>query len=339
MEKKQIQSLNEPFINSGETTQVSPSHRLIEFIKECEIKAGLDLGEHLPKLEQLTDGLSNNNYLLKTQQGSYLIRENTFHSTSLCDRGNEVECWQLAARANLAPKLLWFSSDKSYYLSEFVPQPQNKLLTPENILSLLGGLKSLPKPKLERTSHEQWIIYQKKLQLLFSDIEQLISKVSRFQVEFEKWKLLFQLIENKQRKIKAWTSDITAAILELQYTHRDLNSENLIIKDNKLICIDFEYSCAAEPLFDLASVIESNTLSELDKQTIAQRYLSKHRGVTVDAIKALPAMRKIHWCFFYYWAAFMAGFTLKQMLENNTPSLLADFDLFMGYPMEYEGKF
>ena len=312
------------------------SHALVNFIKECERTASLDLGSKAPKLELINDGLSNKNYIIKSSNKSYVLRENSNQSDFICCRDNEIACWQQAMNANLAPELIHLSSDKKHYLSEYIPQPQPKVIDSKMLLTLLEQLKGLPEPKLEITSQQQWRIYQDKIEMLFEELQHLIQAAPAFKSELELWKRCYRFIENRQNKLKSWTADITAATLSTQYSHRDLNSDNLLIRNEQLICIDFEYACAAEPLYDLISITESNLTSEIDKHTFAETYLAAHNGVSKNAIQVLPSMKKIYWSFFYYWALMMAGITLKQMLLTNSKMLATEFERFKGYLISFE---
>ena len=307
------------------------SNALLNFIKECEQNTSLDLGSNAPKLKLISSGLSNKNYILKTAEKSYVLRKNSDQSNFVCDRDNEIACWQLAASANLAPELIWSSSDNNYYLSEYIPQPQQKILDSEMLLTLLEELKLLPKPKLEITSQKQWLIYQDKVEALFDEMQHLVHTAPKFIPEFESWKQNYQFIENKQAQLKSWTSDITAATSSTQYSHRDLNPDNILLRSDQLICIDFEYTCAAEPLYDLISITESNLTSEIEKRAIAEKYVLNHNGICNNAINTLPSMKKVYWCFFYYWALMMAGITLKQMILSNSTSRSDEYERFKGY--------
>ncbi len=312
------------------------SMALIGFIKECERNTSLDLSSDSPSLELLTNGLSNKNYLIRTPDKSYVLRENSSQSDFVCDRDNEIACWQTAAKAKLAPELIRFSSDKRYYLSEYVHQPHVRLTDNDMRLTLLAELKQLPEPDLEITSQRQWLIYQNKIEVLFQEMSGLGQAAPLLKTEFEAWKQGYRFIESRQKQLKTWTSDITASTLSLQYSHRDLNPENLLTHNNRLICIDFEYACAAEPLYDLVSILESDSISETDKQAIAESYLSGHDGVSGDAMKAVPSMNNVYRCFSRYWALMMAGITLKRMLISDSGSELPELNRFMAYLLSFE---
>ncbi len=314
------------------------SDDLICFIKECEKQTQLNLDSQSPNIELITQGLSNNNYLLKTSSSNFVIRENSPQSNEMCNRDSEVSCWQAAARNHLAPNLIWLKSDKSFYLSEYIPQPAKKVITAENALILLNHLKKLPTPKLEITSEQQWQIYHNKLNQIFIDLETAIGYESKYKTELTQWKQLFKILDSKQISIKSWVNDINAATSRLQFSHRDLNSENLLLKDERLICIDFEYACAAEPLYDITSLIESNQFSGLNQQALIEKYFYNLELASSDAIKAYPSMQKVYWSFFYYWAAIMAGETLKQLIRTDTPKLKSAFDNFIQYFRDCKDK-
>ncbi|MBM7073305.1 phosphotransferase [Shewanella sp. 202IG2-18] len=311
---------------------------LINFIKECEQERNLNLNALEPQLELIADGLSNKNYLLKTQNCSYVIRENSPQSNAMCNRDNEVICWQTAAAQKLAPALIWFNNDKSYYLSEFIRQPANKIIEANATFNLLNQLQQLPKPEREITSQRQWQIYQYQLNQLVEDIELQLKVTTIHKTEFKQWMQFVQFLNAKQTNFSAWTDDILASTNELQFSHRDLNPDNLLIRGDRLICIDFEYACAAEPVYDIASAIESNHFSALDQQWLTEKYFANNKKASSDSTKVFPAMQKVYWGFFYYWAAIMAGETLKQMNVKSSSAKLEGFSRYLNYQHQYQGK-
>ncbi|WP_394133088.1 phosphotransferase family protein [Shewanella maritima] len=69
-------------------------------------------------------GLSNTNLQLHCIDGDKVLRINT-QSSTWCNRQLETACWQQAYLQDLAPKLLWYSLNGEYYLSEYVNQAQS----------------------------------------------------------------------------------------------------------------------------------------------------------------------------------------------------------------------
>ncbi|BDM64759.1 aminoglycoside phosphotransferase [Shewanella sp. NFH-SH190041] len=73
------------------------------------------------KLQVLTDGLSNSNYVV---DGRWVLRINRQVDALGVGRAAEVACWQQACAAGLAPVLLAVSSERQYYLSDYLPQKE-----------------------------------------------------------------------------------------------------------------------------------------------------------------------------------------------------------------------
>jgi thiamine kinase-like enzyme len=98
----------------------------------------------------------------------------------------------------------------------------------------------------------------------------------------------------------------------------------LLLKNNRLCCIDFEYATASHPLCELAVVLATHALTPYQQSVLVKQYLSGHPYVTAQAVTAVPAAIDMYWVFACYWALLMAA----QTEPSRSADYLAWFDSF-----------
>lgn len=236
--------------------------------------------------EQLCAGTSNQNYRIEVNGKSWVLRVNNPLTACLCPRPNEVDCWRSAAHAGLAPALTFVSDDYSIYISEFVHQSapwaeshgsHPRALT--MVSELLTGLAALPLPRHRVSPASQWQYYQAELQQRLRRMERELRKAA-------------QRILLCAGKMDSCLQRLASGATE-QFCHRDLNPNNLLLSDNKLLCIDFEYACASDPRFELAALIASHSIPNIE--SLQTRCLS--------ATQSPDDMIYVNYCYWVFTAA------------------------------------
>ena len=94
----------------------------------------------------------------------------------------------------------------------------------------------------------------------------------------------------------------------LVYAHNDLVKGNLLFKDKQLIVLDFEYAGLNISLFDIASFISENNLSNDEKEY----FLSQFKNINKKDVQTMINCENILW---YYWASYMYKLTNKQIFN------------------------
>lgn len=257
--------------------------------------AGLILSSSV-SVSVLTEGLSNQNYLIRDGDSSWVLRVNSTASSQICDRNAEVSNWKIAAEQGLAPGLYFVSDDKKYYLSDYIEQEEGQswgsLITAKSahpliddsvpwpgaesaLLDMLTQITRLECPENSLSVSRQWSIYQASLYDIWSRIG---NKPSQGQVcqEHKAWREKHLQLLSLRSDISQWLDELDACALGEQYSHRDLNPHNLLFQNGRLMCIDFEYACSSHPLFDLAGVLSSHALSTEQRHFLIDSYLDNH---------------------------------------------------------------
>ncbi len=318
-------------------------------------KAGIELER---ELTQLTAGLSNDNFLFvgklsgELRSQKMVLRVNSAQGTSICLRDAELNCWTQAQE--IAPKLIWVSDDKRYYVSEFIEQPlpwaaleanrsadtimalmgcssdaldetvgliddstavqkigieqasnASVSLTPERkLLSLFLSLSKLDLPANHMKISQQWRIYQQKMAHAATDRDDS-SDASRGLSA--KWHSSWHQLLALEALIEPWLDTVQACLVAPQFCHRDLNPHNLLLKGEKLYCIDFEYACASHPLFDLVSMLVTHDLNAQQTRFLIEEGIRHNPNLHRSALNAVEPCIKLFWLFACAWALLMAA--------------------------------
>ncbi len=305
---------------------MNPEKRLLAVLPASvidEIKhAGLNFTS-ANDVTPLAHGLSNQNYLINDGERNWVLRVNSSASSQLCDRQSEVRNWNIAAKQGLAPKLYFVSQDHAYYLSEYIQQapetPWGSLLTAKPahplidesiqwpdaealLLPFLREISRLPIPENIMGVTKQWQNYRDKLALIAAKLSTHPNADLAVQ-----WQMSHLELLALEDDIIIWLEQLNACSRSDQYSHRDLNPHNLLYKEGKLYCIDFEYACNSHPLFDLAGVLSTHALSTAQRHYLIEGYLDGHPNLTSDAKAALPDAINIYWVFAACWSLLMAA--------------------------------
>ncbi|MGS0681412.1 phosphotransferase [Shewanella sp. 125m-7] len=295
----------------------------------------------------LTQGLSNQNYYIrglhpsKAGEAEWVLRLNSWASSQICNRDDEVANWQLANQGNLAPSMVYVSPDNSFYLSEFFSQNEqhcwNDLISangsqpittthnlwPEaekKLLELLNGLTQLPPPTNVMSIDNQWQQYLKRLTEMHQQLNRsqmsLASGLNTANKTAEqgradvallkRWQHIYHQLIAKSEGVDEMLHRLAGCLLNLQFSHRDLNPNNILVVDDKLKCIDFEYACRSHPLCDLAAVIASHSLSSQQRHWLISNYLLGHPNLNNYAKDAVVSAVDLYWVFAVCWALQMA---------------------------------
>jgi len=284
-------------------------------------------------VELLSAGLSNQNFLLKTQSSNVtqaqVLRVNHSEAT-WCSRADEVTSWRVAQTIGLAPELLFCSDHNELYLSEFICESEpwsqfycqhsNHTLRQREIkingsvtepvkqlLTVLQSLTTLPLPTKQVSMLQQWQEYQL----------QLVSEKS----SSKQWQSCLQQINQLTEQAMLWFDAMDKCLVEPAFCHRDLSPFNLLLRSNnnvilgekqtKLMCIDYEYAATSHPLFDLASILATHDLSSAQYELLLDGYFKWQSELNSpylneNAQHCVGYSINCYWLFCAMWALIMA---------------------------------
>ncbi|MFB2647635.1 phosphotransferase [Shewanella mangrovisoli] len=215
-------------------------------------------------------------------------------AATFCQGETHIEAW-LQSHADIklaADPLAWYQSEQLVLLDSLTPNRVHSLL-----LQLLQQLRVQATGPYHISITEQWQEYHGQL-LAFAAAD-----------KGEAWQNRLTQLLCIQTQIQGWAAILADCLVEPQFCHRDLNPHNLLLKDNRLYCIDFEYATTSHPLCELAVVLATHQLTPAQRHLLVRQYLAGHPGLTSGAIKAIPAAIEMYWVFAVYWALLMAAHT------------------------------
>lgn len=214
---------------------------------------------------ELTDGLSNKNYLLVIEQEKYVLKlyQSTFPKQSLliqtqlsqlCDNVQKVVAWDQTTKSAI------------FNYIEALPQDSDK----GAITHLTNTLAHIHQLVVNNTSA---VLNLKEalnsLGLLFKQ---------KFSHEFD-----FGI-----RALSIFPVDIG-------FCHNDLVKENCIASDAGMVVIDFEYASRGDIYFDLAALVTSFELKEEQIMNVLQAYyIQKKQAMPSYANRKLTAFRVVY---------------------------------------------
>ncbi|WP_394203586.1 phosphotransferase [Shewanella waksmanii] len=299
---------------------------------------------------QLGSGLSNHNYLLQDGVNKWVLRVNQNASDGFVRRKDELASWQIAGNAGLAPQLRFVSSTMDCFLSDYVETQSDwsqlahdvdgaavdnqsiclRQRAPQLLAQLLLAMQDLPLPQNHISLSRQWQHYLTQLHHIAVKLETMASSgppnTNQLAISIEQWQTQWQRLQRLHHDTQLKIDSCDAVSLRNQYSHRDLTPYNLLLSDEHLLCIDFEYACQSHPLFDLAVVLQTHGISSSQQAQLKALYFSKQQNLKLGAEQALPAMGALYWTYSAAWALLMAGQSLLNGDESKLlPHLAKDY--------------
>jgi len=229
----------------------------------------------------LETGFSNNNYLIND---AFVIRLPRVNGDPTLDFKKEKAVYDAIAPLNISDKILNFDEDDGVKISKFCHNTRKYINTPTNE-QILYVAKKLHK------------LHSSKISLPFGYM--MFFKLDVYKKSVNPTLYIKDFYESKVikevRKIFAKTP--------MTICHNDLVKDNLLFKFNGLVLIDWEYAAMNNPLFDLASFVSENNLSEEQEDF----FLKKYFGYKYNSIKKKRVELFMHFqdILFYYWAEYL----------------------------------
>jgi thiamine kinase-like enzyme len=199
--------------------------------------------EKVKSIDLLPTGLTNHDYLIKTQVKQYIIRIPKPINKELFNYGNEGHILKLVKRLEIDVNNLYFNPKTGIKISAFITNltsySNTNLSDPLKVRAVANTLLKLHQIKLNKK-----IIFNpfKKLKLY----QKLVNK---------------RLYENEDEIITACKRLFDKDKLVL--CHNDLVDGNILFKNKRLYIIDYEYAGLNNRSFDLASFLSENNIEDL----------------------------------------------------------------------------
>lgn len=236
-------------------------------------------GENPKTIVALQDGFNNTSYRIN---GDKVFRLKKLSDTPFYDAENEGKILNLVAQNRLSPKLYYFDNSTGNMLDRFIDN-NHRFCGPsitesdlKAMASVLKRLHSIKNCKSEFYAEQRFSSYKLRSETDLHDPEE---KVIR--------ELVASIIRNEP----------------LVLSHNDLVHDNVLKnKDtNQIVLIDFETAGLNNEMFDLASLLSQNLISDERKwQILLSAYFGKEAGEVKE--KKLALFMQYENYLWYYWA-------------------------------------
>ncbi|WP_404342600.1 phosphotransferase [Pseudoalteromonas mariniglutinosa] len=186
----------------------------------------------------LLAGLSNDNYLIRTQHGAYLVKHYRDHWPQV----------GLAAQAHFAkrgccPALLWHEQATQVAIFEYIEgQIISGAFTQQLLIHLVTIHRHTVKTRMMDIGYE--LEYYRST-AHYRQYQQLITSALNY---------------------------IAEQPIDIGFCHNDLVRENIIVNAQGMFLIDFEYAKSNDVYFDLAALAVSFQLTDDKKHTLLNQY-------------------------------------------------------------------
>jgi thiamine kinase-like enzyme len=239
---------------------------------------------HLPlALQKLATSSTNDNYYIHTQRGHYLLRHYASFVTGVC-RQQELRCQHAAAAVGIAAAPLCLNNHQRILITEF--------LTHSRHFSW-----DLHKAQLPQLISQLVKMHQLNVQTPILDAQLYLPRL-RDQMLPTIWS---QSDEQCYLHLQNAATQLQTCSQDMVLCHMDLHSGNILMQQDKLWFIDFEYCQKADSCFDLAALIINLELSLQEEQVMLELYLKARPIAGQNLAKRLELAKQLYIGFCWLW--------------------------------------
>lgn len=206
------------------------------------------------KIQRL-GGLTNKNYMVDTEAGTYVIRLPGEGTEELINRRDEHICTDLANQVEIDSQLLYFDDKTGIKIGRYIIEAETmspKLIyKTENMKAVAELLKKLH-------------TCGKSIPVIFNVFE----KVEEYENLIRKYKdiSLWDDYDEIKKQVYGIKEEIEGIKIQATMCHNDPLCENFIKGKDRMYLVDWEYAGMNDPMWDLADVfIEAEFTTEQEK--------------------------------------------------------------------------
>lgn len=236
-------------------------------------KYNLFKNKKIIKLEKLENqGVCNVLYKIQTPKKEYILRVFKYAHTNKQSRRNETKIQNKAFVKNIAAKVYIHDEKNSLMICDFLEGHHKEKLKKKDIKALVKSLKKLHHIKTK-------------------------SKPYNMENDFKNYK---KILKDKKSK-----KTIKSSLKELKkikkykfqkvLCHHDLNKNNILFNKNKVLFIDWEFSCVNDRFFDLANICFEFNLDKKQEQKLLKEYLKKLKKSDIKKLASYKIVYENLW--------------------------------------------
>ena len=239
---------------------------------------------HQPlSLQKLATSSTNDNYYIHTQRGHYLLRHYAPFVEGVC-RQQELRCQHAAAAVGIAAAPLCLNNHQRMLVSDFITHSRHFdwQLHHGELAQLVDKLVSLHQLKVQTPLLEPWQYLQQ--------LHRAIAISQWTSSDEAGWKQLLQA-----------AASLAALSKDIVLCHMDLHSGNILLQQQKIWLIDFEYCQLADSCFDLAALSLNLAMTAAEEQQMLLFYLQYRPQAAVDLTEKLQLAKQLYSGFCWLW--------------------------------------
>ncbi|MFK7995960.1 MAG: phosphotransferase [Granulosicoccus sp.] len=260
--------------------------RATTFSEHARRISALPCWEASVNVTTLEGGITNNNFLVKCLDSTYVVRLGEDIPEHQIMRFNEVAAGTAAYRAGISPAIRFH--DKGVLVMDYIP---GQALESENVRDTQTLSQII---ELMRICHYDIPKHLRGASLVFWSFH-IIRDYAATLVDGQSphVKLIPSLVHMAEALEKA------AAPFDIVFGHNDLLPANILNDGHRLWLIDWEYAGFNTPLFDLGGLASNNEFPESLEQLMLEQYFDKPASDDLwyryQAMKCVSLLRETLW--------------------------------------------
>jgi thiamine kinase len=209
-----------------------------------------------PKMVRvLTPGISNFSVLVEAGRHFVVRIDGLNPSTHGLSRQTEWRTLEAAHRAGLAPTPRYFNPELGSLVCDYLTPDEVQEPDVTDVARLLRAIHQLPSRHHRLDLAERILRYEKQLE--------------------HRGRLLGEGLRDCRGKVAGMLHAISTQPSETVLCHNDLLRANRIVSAGRLWALDWEYCAMASPWYDIAVVVNGDSLSTSDTEALLNAYLGQ----------------------------------------------------------------
>ena len=203
----------------------------------------------------LTPGVSNFSVLVEAGQRFVVRIDGLNPSTHGLSRQSEWHTLEAAHKAGLAPTPRYYNPALGSLVCDYLAPDDAQVVPIADVARLLRAIHRLPARHHRLDLGERILRYEKQIE--------------------HRGRALGDDLRNCHRKVAALLQAMSQQPGDTVLCHNDLLRANRIYSARKLWALDWEYAAMASPWYDIAVVINGDSLSASDAEALLNAYLGR----------------------------------------------------------------
>ena len=266
-------------------------NEIISVIRQYAESEGL-LPSQVEVLGELGNGLINSSVLLKVRGGKQVLRlRKPLPERIPRDWNTELYAMRLASDADLSPNVRFVSENPTAMILEYGGVAETNRLSSKQLSRLAEALAKMHSLKFEPNR-----LPRQEYRCLVESYLELASARHNFNDRL-------RACTQEMIELADWCNQATGSYI----THHDLTEGNILWQNERVRFIDWEYVCAGNPEFDLATVVKAYGLNIEESAVLRSNYNSSGGFARMNSAEQTRMKRFIELLELLWTAAISAG--------------------------------